>query len=409
MQEQNQLSDLELTIQTYLNLDRNARATAKALSLPRSTVRNRLKKAKNNPKYKALLSISEDFKVTDTNILNQQIQELRRQLVSAQKNTLLTEQIKKFVLKLKNSDPIYPEWLDSEKINYSDKTVANIIFSDWHFGEMVNGAQIFGVNEYNIAIAKERVNRVVDKTIDLAFNHLANPNYAGIIVHLLGDMQSGLIHEELKITGEKEVLQIVLELYGVLIEAITKLVDAFGKAFIPCVAGNHGRLTLKPRAKNYAFDNLDWILYQLLAKWFENDKRVKFLVSDGEDAQFKVYDWTFRITHGSQFKGGDGLVGPSSTIIRNNYKKKAQLSGLNEDFDLLICGHFHQYIQLSNVICNSSLIGLNEYAFKSGFQAEPPQQAFFITTKDIKIAFPMPILAEEPKKKKDKNWVSWEE
>lgn len=401
--------NIQQVVQTYFKLNKNARATAKELSLPRTTVRNRLKKARNNPKYKSLFSISDEFKADDINILNQQITELRRQLNSAQKNTVLTEQIKKFVLKLKDSDPIYPEWLSSEKIDYSEKNVANIIFSDWHFGEKVNKDQIFGVNEYDIAIAKERVNRVVDKTIDLAFNHLANPNYAGIVIYLLGDMQSGLIHEELKITGEKEVLQVVLELYGVLIEAITKLVDAFGKAFIPCVAGNHGRLTLKPRAKNYAFDNLDWVLYQLLAKWFENDKRVKFLVSDGEDAQFKVYDWTFRITHGSQFKGGDGLVGPSSTIIRNNYKKKAQLSGLNEDFDLLICGHFHQYIQLSNVICNSSLIGLNEYAFKSGFQAEPPQQAFFITTKDIKIAFPMPILAEEPRKRQDKNWVSWEE
>lgn len=398
----------ELIVETFLKLDKNARATARELNLPRTTVRNHLRRAKNNHQYKTLLNISDDFVVDDTKVLKQQVDELRRQLNNSQKNALFTEQIKKFVLKIKDTGPIYPEWLNRYNEDHKGKNVANIVFSDWHLGEMVDPNQIFGVNEYNIAIAKERVNRVVNKTIDLAFNHLANPDYEGIVIYLLGDMQSGLIHEELKITGEKEVLQIVLELYGVLIEAITKLVDAFGKAFIPCVAGNHGRLTLKPRAKNYAFDNLDWILYQLLAKWFENDKRVKFLISDGEDAQFKVFDWTFRITHGSQFKGGDGLVGPSSTIIRNNYKKKAQLSGLNEDFDLLICGHFHQYIQLSNVICNSSLIGLNEYAFKSGFQAEPPQQAFFITTRDIKIAFPMPILAEEPKKKETKSWVSWE-
>jgi len=409
--QENQPNDLELTIQTYLDLGKNARATAKALNLPRSTVRNRLKKAKNNPKYKALLNISEDFKVTDTNILNQQIQELRRQLNSAQKSTLFTEQIKKFVLKLKDSDPIYPEWLDNCFGIKKDDIIGvpTLILSDWHYGEVVDPNQIFGVNEYNMEIAKERSKIVVDKCIDLAFNHIANPKYPGIIVALLGDMTTGLIHDELKITGEKEVLQVTLELLGVMIEAINKLADAFGKVFLPCVAGNHGRLTLKPRAKGYAYDSTDWLLFQLLAKFFENDKRVKFLISDGEDAQYKVYDFTYRISHGSQFKTGDAIIGSAGSIIRGDIRKRSSARSMDAEYDVLLIGHFHQSMTIAQrCICNGSLVGYSEYAAKCNFPFEPPTQNFFITHPIHGVTFNLPIRIENKVQEK-KEWVSWEE
>ena len=402
---------VQIVVDAYFRLDKSARATARELNIPRTTVRRKLKEAKNDIRYKGLFNIAESCDINDEKILVHKVNELKRELNNVNKKALTSEYIKRFIFKLKDSEPIFPEWLKSDNSEKgSVQGVANIVFSDWHYGEVVDERQVMFANKYNMTIAKSRVDRVVEKTIDLAFNYIANPKYDGIIIHILGDMNSGLIHEELKITGEKETLQVVMELSGVLIEAIERLTTAFGRAFVPCVVGNHGRLTIKPKAKGYVFDNLDYLVYRIIEKHFEKDKRVKFLIPDGEDVQFKVFDWVFRLTHGSQFKGGGtGFVGPSATIIRNNYKKKVQLSGINEDFDLLICGHFHQHIQLSNIICNSSLIGLNEYAFKCGFQAEPPQQAFFITTRDIKIAFPMPILAEEPVKRVDSSWVSWKD
>lgn len=401
--------NIQQVVQTYFKLNKNARATAKELNLPRTTVRNRLKKARNNPKYKSLFNIAQEFKSDDIDILNQQITELRRQLNNAQKNTVITEQIKKFVLKLKDSDPIYPEWLSNYSGIKNDDIIGvpTLCLSDLHFGEVVDPNQIFGVNEYNIEIAKNRVKIVIDKCIELAFNHIANPKYPGIVVPLLGDMTTGLIHDELKITGEKEVLQVNLELLGVMIEALTRLADAFGKVFVPCVAGNHGRLTLKPRAKGYAWDSMDWMLYQLLAKFLEKDKRIKFLISDGEDAQYKVYDFTYRISHGSQFSGGNGILGAIGPILRGDMKKRSSARSMNSEYDTLLIGHFHQSMTYAQrCICNGSLVGFSEYAAKGNYPFEPPTQNFFITHPVHGITFNLPIRVED-REVNEKKWVSW--
>lgn len=402
---------IDAVVSEYFKQNKNARATAKELSLPRTTVRRYINKAKNNLKYKNLFGIEEEYIVDDTKILKQQIDELRKQLNSAQKNEVFTEQIKKFVLKLKDSDPIYPEWLNNcSGIKKNDIIgVPTLCLSDLHFGEVVDPNQIFGVNEYNLEIAKDRLKTVIDKCIDLAFNHIANPKYPGIIVPLLGDMTTGLIHDELKITGEKEVLQVNLELLGVMIEALTRLADAFGKVFVPCVAGNHGRLTLKPRAKGYAYDSMDWMLYQLLAKFLEKDKRIKFLISDGEDEQYKVYDFTYRISHGSQFSGGNGIIGSIGPIIRGDMKKRSSARSMDAEYDVLLLGHFHQSMTIAQrCICNGSLVGFSEYAAKFNFPFEPPTQNFFITHPVHGITFNLPIRIED-REINNKEWISWTE
>ena len=76
------------------------------------------------------------------------------------------------------------------------------IWSDFHWGEVVDKSQVYGVNSYNMSIAKQRLHTLVDKTIGICFDHMVNPNYPGIVLMLGGDMVSGDIHEELEITNE---------------------------------------------------------------------------------------------------------------------------------------------------------------------------------------------------------------
>ncbi|KKQ94739.1 MAG: hypothetical protein UT21_C0012G0001 [Candidatus Woesebacteria bacterium GW2011_GWA1_39_11b] len=398
----------ELIVETFLKLDKNARATARELNLPRTTVRNHLRRAKNNPQYKTLLNISDDFVVDDTKVLKQQVDELRRQLNNSQKNEISAERIKKTIFKLVNSAPVYPEWLARKKLGNEEIGTPTLVLSDWHFGEVISPSQVFDVNTYNLEIAKNRAMEIIDKTIDLSFNHIANAKYPGIVVAILGDQISGNIHDELRITAEKEVLPTILELVGTMASCLTKLADAFGKVFVPCVAGNHGRLDKKPRAKNMAFSNYDWFSYQMLAKVLESDKRIKFLISDGEDAQYKIYDYTYRISHGSQFKSGDSMIGSIGPIIRGDLKKRASARSMNAEYDTLIIGHFHQSMTIAQrCICNGSLVGYSEYAAKCNFPFEPPTQNFFITHPVHGITFNLPIRIED-KEITNKEWVSWE-
>ncbi len=390
-------------VEAYIENNKNKAAAARSLGMPRSTFRTILKKALVNNEFK-----NGDNYFNENLVLKSQLQDLKKELNNSLKKVVTSQEIKKFIYEIKNTEIEIPNWVTKNNLSGNDVGVPSIALSDWHWGEVIDNKQVMGVNEYNLTIAHDRAKRVIDGVIDVAFNHISNPNYPGVVVHLLGDMIAGQIHDELVITSEKEVLQIQLDIYSFLIKAFLKLISVFGKVFVVCVPGNHGRLTRKPRAKNYAYDSLDWHLYCLLQKWFEDNDNIKFLVSDGEDAQFKIYNWTYRVTHGAQFKGGDGISGFLPAIIRGDIKKRAQAKDMNNEYDILVMGHFHQHAALQRIICNGCLCGFSEYAFKSVFPYEIPTQSFWITHPEYGKTFDLPIFAERKKENKNINWVSWE-
>ena len=280
--------------------------------------------------------------------------------------------------------------------------------SDWHWGEVVDGAQVGGVNQYNLELAQQRARTMVERACHLCFSHLANPKYPGIVFALGGDMVSGDIHEELTATNEREIMPVVLDLYGTLTWCIETLKDRFGRVFVPCVSGNHGRNTHKIRAKGRNFTSFDWLVYCFLAKHFEKDDKVEFLIPDGPDAYYRVGNHRYLLTHGDQFRGGDGLIGPLGPITRGDHKKRARNSQLDLDYQTMLMGHFHQLMQLPRLIVNGSLKGYDEFAYSNNFTFEPPQQALWLTHFERGITFSFPVQVEAPKPaSKPAPWVSW--
>jgi predicted phosphodiesterase len=213
---------------------------------------------------------------------------------------------------------------------------------------VVDPAQIGGVNAYNLEIARKRARTLIEHTIDLLTNHMVNPQYPGIVFALGGDMFSGDIHEELMATNEKEVMPTFIDIYEVLVWCIETLADQYKRVFVPCVTGNHGRNTHKIRSKGRNFTNFDWLLYQLLARHFEKDTRVRFSIPDGPDCLYKIYGHRYLLTHGDQFRGSDAL----SALVRGDHKKRNRNNQINMEYDTMICGHFHTLIQLQRLIVN---------------------------------------------------------
>ena len=301
-----------------------------------------------------------------------------------------------------------PGWLVSPmKASSKSPGVPTLFASDWHFGEIVDSSQIGGVNAYNMTIGKARVRRMIETTIDLLNNHMVNPVYPGIVFMLGGDMVSGDIHEELMATNEMEIMPVVVELFGVLTWCIETLAASFGKVFIPCVSGNHGRNTQKIRAKGRNFTSFDWLLYTFLEKRFENDKRVTFQIPNGSDALFKIYNHRYLLTHGDQFRGGDGMIGALGPIIRGDHRKRSRNMQIDMGYDTMCLGHWHQLMQLERVIVNGSIKGYDEYASANNFGFEPPRQALWITHPVHGITFSMPVNVEEKKRAfNSKDWVA---
>lgn len=343
--------------------------------------------------------------------LRQRISRLESDLLTARKESLSTDQVRQFIFQLRSVDPTPPDWLMSAPGGSGVIGVPVLCLGDFHWAEYVDPAQIEGLNEYSLEIAQARLRRVVERTVDLLTQHMVNPQYPGIVVPLLGDMLSGDIHLELVATNESPVPPAMVDLLKSMVWALTTLADHFGRVFVPAVAGNHGRLSVKPQAKNSAFSNWDWLLYTLLEHHFQavGDDRVRFLVSAGEDVEFQVYGHKYRASHGAQFRGGDGIIGPLGPITRGDNKKRGWTSQTGRQYDVSIYGHFHRLITLSHMVANGSLKGYDEYAYKNNFPFEPPRQALFIVHPRRGITFQMPVYADQPEAKESRAWVAWPE
>ena len=364
---------------------RNVSHTAAALGLDRGTVRKYL-----NPLLAPRLP-PPLAPTTDTLPLDQRqkiayedrIAQLRKELKAALREDISTESIRTAIFGLcaEADKTEIPEWsLPVTTGGEQHLEIPMTHWSDWHWGEVVSAEEIGGVNEYNLTIAQERVQRLVAKVIELCFNHMVNPNYPGLVLCLGGDMLGGEIHEELAQTNETTVPQALLDLYSVLIRALTTLADRFGRLWVYAVPGNHGRMTKKPTAKRRVYTNFDWLLYTMLERYFAGDSRLSFRIPPSGDAHFRVYGKRFFLTHGDALgvKGGDGIIGALGPIARGVIKTRSSEAQVGRDFDVAILGHWHQYLPLSWVIVNSSLKGYDEFA-RTFLRArcEPPSQSLW--------------------------------
>lgn len=334
-------------------------------------------------------------------------QALRAQLAALQQDRLSEDYVKSKILKLATTKAAPPRWLVGKPKRGKTSGVPTIFASDWHWGEVVDSGQINGVNEYNLAIAHERARRLITTSIQLLKHELANPNYPGIVFVLGGDMVSGDIHEELMATNEAEIMPTVIDLFGVLTWCIQTLADEFGRVFVPCVSGNHGRNTHKIRAKGRNYTSFDWLLYNFLAKRFEADKRITFQIPDGPDAYYQVYGTKYLLTHGDQFRGGDGVIGALGPIIRGDHRKRSRNGQIGMAYDCMLIGHWHQLIQLQRLIVNGSLKGYDEYAYSNNFGFERPRQALWLTHPQHGITFSMPVYVDETTTEIEQEWVKW--
>lgn len=275
-----------------------------------------------------------------------------------------------------------PKWLIDKKGLDNTPGIPVALWSDWHLGEVVLPDETGGLNKFNSEIAAERVRRLATRTIKLAKKQV--PDAQGIVVCLGGDMISGDIHEELVATNDLTPLQCVKKLRGLLIAALTQMADAFGKVYVPCVVGNHGRTTRKPRMKGRIITSYEWNLYDQLEQYFKDigDDRVSFTVASGTDVRFNVLGHWFLLTHGDSLgvKGGDGIIGAIGPIMRGVIKTLNAYAAINQQVDTVIMGHWHQELWLPRSITNNSLKGDDEFArlvLRAG-HSRPSQLLWFV-------------------------------
>jgi len=320
---------------------------------------------------------------TEASILKAQVKELEADLDQAEVRGQLFTRLAGHTYKP-------PTWL-TRKPKKSSGVVCTIL-SDTHFDEVVRPEEINFKNEYNREIAVERLKTYFQKVVLLTKDYITGVNYEGCVLFLGGDIFSGDIHEELSETNEDTMLASVIFWTEQITAGINLLAEHFNYVHVPCVVGNHGRRTRKPRHKLRVKDNFDWFLSKTLEQRFIGNNKVTFDVAAGADLMVEVQDTTYLLTHGDQAKGGGGIGGIWPPLMRMVAKKRN-----NVDFDYMVLGHFHQLIMApsSGFLLNGSLKGYDEYAAIGNFAFEVPQQALWINVPGKGVLWQTAILVND--------------
>lgn len=271
-----------------------------------------------------------------------------------------------------------PTWVAPKKSS-PGQSVFTALLSDTHYDEVVDPNQIEGLNAYNRRIATMRTQKFFENTIELARDYVSNVAINGAVLMLGGDMVSGSIHDELVESNEAPMIPSCLYWAEQLAAGIKLMAAHFGRVHCVGVPGNHGRLTRKPRNKGRTEDNWDFLIYAMLAKEFKDCKEISFQLPSGADADIKIYETRYRLTHGDQFRGGSGIAGALSPLMLGDSRKKKRSQAARNPYDYLVMGHWHQYLDFKGIIAGPSLKGYDEYAYHNNFDFEDPAGAWWLT------------------------------
>lgn len=247
------------------------------------------------------------------------------------------------------------------------------LFSDAHIEETVKAASVMGLNEYNIKIARERIEKYFSNLVSC----LNTDKVEYLLFASLGDTISGFIHEELSQSNELTPLEATFEAQNLIYNGLKYICENTELKRIKFVGivGNHSRVTKKIQHANGYKMSYEWLMYKNIEKQAEIEGLpIEFDIPESEMAIEDTSDGKrFLFIHGFQIKGsGNGTVCgiyPSLGRLSLKYGKVYKQ-------DKIYLGHFHSCISIPNAVVNGSIIGYNSFALTNGFAYEEPAQMY---------------------------------
>ncbi len=291
-----------------------------------------------------------------------------------------------------------PDWILDTRTGRRGKSVIGALVSDIHMGEVISAEEILGINAFNPEICRQRLRRYFAAVCTIGQRWASDTDCEGVLLALAGDLISGDIHDELKMTNALTSHEQCLAVAEECVAGIRHLRDTYGRVHVVGVPGNHGRTTHKPTAKLYARLSYDSLIVSMIAQRFDGDERVTFQQSDAKDQITPVFGRTVFTTHGDKIgtKGGMGFAGPMLPIVRGSKKIDAQQAGIGRKPDLIQFGHYHTTGNPGHVLANGSIPGYSEYADDLRAVVEPPQQWTYLLHSKWWLRERMPIQLEDP-------------
>jgi hypothetical protein len=288
-----------------------------------------------------------------------------------------------------------PVWLRPAQKYAQASSTAVLQRTDLHLDEVVDPAQVGGLNAYNREIAELRLRRWANKACEMGDRY--RHEWDGALILWNGDMVSGSIHEELDRTNADDLPGTMCFWAPLLAAAIKQVSDFYGGAHVPCVVGNHGRLTQKKQAKGRGRNSWDWLLSTLVRSHLAADPKITWDIAEGSYLLPTVYNDRIFQSHGDEANGGSGWSGvwtPLMTVHRKGCELAAA-HGVRVYYSSI--GHYHRGIiaPAQGIVCNPTMKGTDEWSLFMRFKPEPPAQNWLVHTPEHGVTLGGPLFVAD--------------
>ena len=325
-------------------------------------------------KKAGLVSVfSDDQQVTKEALLEQEVKELRAQVRQMSELAVRDQRLLDYAADtIPTLKPKFrPARVSSSARRKGTAHESLLLWSDLHAGEVVDPDQVHGVNSYDWAEMLHR-HDLLTKSL-LSFRDHRPYDVGALRIACLGDMVSGDIHAELSQSNEMIAIDVAFQLGLDMARWIENLVPEFPRITLDCVVGNHGRLTVKPTAKN-VHANWDWVFYKFVEQLLQRYETVTVTAPRSAFHHMRIFDRTLLLWHGDGVRSSTPGV-PWGGVLRRAKSLESQFSHLGPIAHHLI-GHWHsaQAVDDLRILVNGSIKGPDEYSLKAYGGGTPPMQ-----------------------------------
>lgn len=286
--------------------------------------------------------------------------ELKRLIREEARKESYKEQILRSISEYHSSPLLYDT---SKQFTGILKTDNDLIISmtDIHTGIEIDNY----FNKFNEDILRDRLTQYLDKIFEVQLRHNSENAYV-----ILSELVSGIIHHELRIENNQNLIEQFLSISNYLSEFLSELSYRFNEVHVYICPGNHSRISPK-KEDSLKGENMDHLALPFLEAKLQNFKNVRFHKNTIEEsiAMFNVRNNTVMSSHGDKDT-------PSNVV-----QKFTLLFGIRPD--LVYLGHRHtnglSTVYNSKVIESGTLSGTDNYALDLRLHSKPSQTISVIT------------------------------
>jgi hypothetical protein len=279
-------------------------------------------------------------------------------------------------------EPLKMEYKPIEKTRVESPCAAVMHITDSHMGAVQIPSEIEGFGEYNPEICIKRQIDFAEKILDWTETNRFAYTIPEIDILVTGDLISGDIHDELKITNAFSSPVQIVKAAEVLSEQISIVAPHFETVNVHFITeDNHSRLTKKPQAKEAGYNSYNYLVGYIAKERTALIENVIFNIYPQYEVVVNVLGRRYLLCHGHNTMGWMGI--PFYGLERKVAKEATRRMNAPDStkFHKIIAGHFHTPMCFPYFWLGGSVSGTDAYDHKNGRHSEPSQAAWLVHPK----------------------------